>query len=80
MGIFPQPESHSLAAQGSLSGSLDARSLTRSSSLREIPDEELKKFCSRVSKLLQKEDVGPEAIDALQRLFLIVSATKYSRR
>uniref|UniRef100_A0A5F5PI98 Adaptor related protein complex 5 subunit zeta 1 n=1 Tax=Equus caballus TaxID=9796 RepID=A0A5F5PI98_HORSE len=58
--------------------SAGAESLLRQA--REIPDEELKKFCSRVSKLLQKEDVGPEAIDALQRLFLIVSATKYSRR
>lgn len=47
---------------------------------REIQDEELKKFCSRVSKLLQKEDLGPDAADALRRLFLIVSATKYNRK
>ncbi|XP_037669873.1 AP-5 complex subunit zeta-1 isoform X3 [Choloepus didactylus] len=46
---------------------------------REIQDEELQKFCSRVSKLLQ-EDPGAEAVDSLQRLFLIISATKYSRR
>ncbi|XP_008070215.1 AP-5 complex subunit zeta-1, partial [Carlito syrichta] len=47
---------------------------------REIQDEELKKFCSRITKLLQKEDLGPDTIDSLQRLFLIVSATKYNRR
>ncbi|XP_013008190.2 AP-5 complex subunit zeta-1 isoform X1 [Cavia porcellus] len=46
---------------------------------REIQDEELQRFCSRVSKLLQ-EDLGPATVDALQRLFLIVSATKYARR
>ncbi|XP_008017003.3 AP-5 complex subunit zeta-1 isoform X2 [Chlorocebus sabaeus] len=47
---------------------------------REIQDEELKKFCSRISKLLQAEDLGPDTLDSLQRLFLIISATKYSRR
>ncbi|XP_019493154.1 PREDICTED: AP-5 complex subunit zeta-1 isoform X3 [Hipposideros armiger] len=47
---------------------------------REIQGEELKKFCSRVSKLLQKEDLGSDAVDALRRLFLIVSATKYNRK
>ncbi|XP_074170080.1 AP-5 complex subunit zeta-1 isoform X2 [Rhinolophus sinicus] len=47
---------------------------------REIQDEELKKFCFRVSKLLQKEDLGPDAADTLRRLFLIVSATKYNRK
>uniref|UniRef100_A0A8D2DDZ0 Adaptor related protein complex 5 subunit zeta 1 n=1 Tax=Sciurus vulgaris TaxID=55149 RepID=A0A8D2DDZ0_SCIVU len=47
---------------------------------REIQDEELQRFCSRVSKLLQEEDLGPTAVDSLQRLFLIVSATKYPRR
>ncbi|XP_021110337.1 AP-5 complex subunit zeta-1 isoform X2 [Heterocephalus glaber] len=46
---------------------------------REIQDEELQRFCSRVSKLLQ-EDLGPATVDALQRLFLIISATKYVRR
>ncbi|XP_013969797.1 AP-5 complex subunit zeta-1 isoform X2 [Canis lupus familiaris] len=45
-----------------------------------IQDEELQKFCSRVVKLLQKEELGPDAVDALQRLFLIVSATKYKRK
>lgn len=54
--------------------------LTASSWFREIQDEELRKFCFRVSTLLQKEDSGPEATDALRRLFLIVSATKYSRK
>ncbi|XP_043828016.1 AP-5 complex subunit zeta-1 isoform X2 [Dromiciops gliroides] len=47
---------------------------------REIQDEELKKFCSRITGLLQKEDLGNETLDCLQRLFLIVSATKYSRK
>ncbi|KAI2544838.1 adaptor related protein complex 5 subunit zeta 1 [Homo sapiens] len=47
---------------------------------REIQDEELKKFCSRICKLLQAEDLGPDTLDSLQRLFLIISATKYSRR
>ncbi|GAB5582649.1 AP-5 complex subunit zeta-1 isoform X2 [Prionailurus iriomotensis] len=47
---------------------------------RDIRDEELKKFCSRVVNLLQKDELGPDAVDALQRLFLIVSATKYKRK
>ncbi|XP_032115483.1 AP-5 complex subunit zeta-1 isoform X2 [Sapajus apella] len=47
---------------------------------REIQEEELKKFCSRISKLLQTEDLGPDTVDSLQRLFLIISATKYHRR
>lgn len=46
---------------------------------REIRGEELRRFCSRVSQLLQK-DLGPDTADALQRLFLIVSATKYNRK
>ncbi|KAF7477864.1 AP-5 complex subunit zeta-1 [Marmota monax] len=46
---------------------------------REIQDEELQGFCSRIIKLL-REDLGPAAVDALQRLFLIVWATKYPRR
>lgn len=58
---------------------LDARLLTASSLFRELQDGDLKKFCSRVSKLLQ-EDLGPDAADALRRLFLIVSATKYNRK
>lgn len=58
----------------------NSRSPTPRFSFREIQDEELQKFCSRVAKLLQKDDPGPDAADALQRLFLIVSATKYKRR
>ncbi|KAM5229193.1 AP-5 complex subunit zeta-1 [Ctenodactylus gundi] len=46
---------------------------------REIQEEELQRFCFRVCKLLQ-EDLGPATVDALQRLFLIVAATKYPRR
>ncbi|MXQ94040.1 hypothetical protein E5288_WYG008553 [Bos mutus] len=47
---------------------------------REVGAEELGRFCARVSALLQAEDWGPDALDALRRLFLIVAATKYSRR
>ncbi|XP_067858991.1 AP-5 complex subunit zeta-1 isoform X1 [Heptranchias perlo] len=46
---------------------------------REVQDEDLQKFCSRVSTLLQNKEYNNEAIDSLQKLFLIVSATKYSR-
>lgn len=46
---------------------------------REIQDEESQRFCSRVTKLLQ-EAPGPATVDALQRLFLIISASKYPRR
>ncbi|XP_003795491.1 AP-5 complex subunit zeta-1 [Otolemur garnettii] len=55
-----------------------AESLLRQA--REVQDEELRKFCSRISALLQEEDLGPDALDSLRRLFLIVSATKYNRR
>ncbi|XP_060116802.1 AP-5 complex subunit zeta-1 [Heteronotia binoei] len=47
---------------------------------RKIQDEELKKFTSRIAGLLQNQDFGNETIDCLQRLFLIVSATKYGRK
>ncbi|XP_032460933.1 AP-5 complex subunit zeta-1 isoform X1 [Phocoena sinus] len=47
---------------------------------RELRDEELGRLCARVCALLQEEDWGPDAPDALRRLFLIVSATKYNRR
>ncbi|XP_054574217.1 AP-5 complex subunit zeta-1 [Eptesicus fuscus] len=47
---------------------------------REVRDEELRQFCARVSALLRKEEPGPEAVDALRRLFLIISATKYGRK
>ncbi|XP_066496605.1 AP-5 complex subunit zeta-1 [Tiliqua scincoides] len=47
---------------------------------REIQDEELKKFISRITGFLQSRDLGNETIDCLQRLFLIVSATKYGRK
>ncbi|XP_041084998.1 AP-5 complex subunit zeta-1-like [Polyodon spathula] len=46
---------------------------------REIQDEDLQKFYIRVSKLLHGKDFGNETVDCLQRLYLIVSATKYSR-
>ncbi|KAL8175109.1 UNVERIFIED_CONTAM: AP-5 complex subunit zeta-1 [Gekko kuhli] len=47
---------------------------------RKIQDEELKKFTSRIAGLFHNQDFGTETIDCLQRLFLIVSATKYGRR
>uniref|UniRef100_A0A4X1TQK1 Adaptor related protein complex 5 subunit zeta 1 n=1 Tax=Sus scrofa TaxID=9823 RepID=A0A4X1TQK1_PIG len=55
-----------------------AESLLRQA--REIRDEELGRLCSRVCALLGREDWGSDALDALRRLFLIVSATKHSRR
>ncbi|XP_035869745.1 AP-5 complex subunit zeta-1 isoform X2 [Phyllostomus discolor] len=55
-----------------------AESLLRQA--RDIQAEELDKFCSRASQLLRKEDSGPDATQALRRLFLIVAATKYSRK
>ncbi|XP_078295938.1 AP-5 complex subunit zeta-1 isoform X1 [Panthera onca] len=74
MGISSRARAALSMAQGSTSGGWP-RSL-----LRDIRDEELKKFCSRVVNLLQKDELGPDAVDALQRLFLIVSATKYKRK
>ncbi|XP_048351219.1 AP-5 complex subunit zeta-1 [Sphaerodactylus townsendi] len=47
---------------------------------RKIQDEELKKFTSRITGLFQNQDFGNETIDCLQRLLLIVSATKYGRK
>ncbi|XP_051877477.1 AP-5 complex subunit zeta-1 [Pristis pectinata] len=46
---------------------------------REVQDEDLQKFCARISTLLQNKEYNNEAIDSLQKLFLIVSTTKYSR-
>ncbi|XP_066530479.1 AP-5 complex subunit zeta-1 isoform X2 [Hoplias malabaricus] len=48
---------------------------------REIQEEELQKFYGRISKHLPStKDVGGEVVDSLQRLHLIVSATKYTRK
>ncbi|KAG1968523.1 AP-5 complex subunit zeta-1 isoform X2 [Pimephales promelas] len=46
---------------------------------REIKEEELQKFCGRIFKLLHTKDVSGETVDSLQRLHLIVSATKHAR-
>ncbi|XP_058509817.1 AP-5 complex subunit zeta-1 isoform X1 [Solea solea] len=46
---------------------------------REIQESELQKFYSRLLKLLQAKEFGHETIDSLQRLHLILSATKYTR-
>ncbi|KAM9291234.1 AP-5 complex subunit zeta-1 isoform 2-T2 [Morus bassanus] len=46
---------------------------------REIQEEELRRFASRVAALLQGPEPGPEAVDGLQRLHLAVAATKYPR-
>ncbi|XP_067561493.1 AP-5 complex subunit zeta-1 isoform X3 [Pseudorca crassidens] len=76
----PQPESRPVTAQGVVSRSLVAGLPTLSSLFRELRDEELGRLCARVCALLREEDWGPDAPDALRRLFLIVSATKYNRR
>ncbi|KAK2916580.1 hypothetical protein QQF64_025122 [Cirrhinus molitorella] len=46
---------------------------------REIKEEELQRFCGRIFKLLHAKDVSGDTVDSLQRLNLIVSATKYAR-
>ncbi|XP_029294345.1 AP-5 complex subunit zeta-1 isoform X3 [Cottoperca gobio] len=46
---------------------------------REIQEPELQKFHSRLGKLLQGKELGHETVDSLQRLHLILSATKYTR-
>lgn len=46
---------------------------------RDIQEPELQKFYSRLIKLLQGKDLGLEAVDSLQRLHLILSATKFTR-
>ncbi|XP_068435122.1 AP-5 complex subunit zeta-1 isoform X2 [Clinocottus analis] len=46
---------------------------------REIQESELQKFQSRLGKLLHGRELGHEAVDSLQRLHLILSATKYTR-
>uniref|UniRef100_A0A9J8BWK9 Adaptor related protein complex 5 subunit zeta 1 n=1 Tax=Cyprinus carpio carpio TaxID=630221 RepID=A0A9J8BWK9_CYPCA len=45
----------------------------------EIKEEELQRFCGRIFKLLHTKDVSGDTVDSLQRLNLIVSATKYAR-
>lgn len=47
--------------------------------LREIKEDELQKFYGRVFKLLHSKDQAGDTVDSLQRLHLILSATKYSR-
>uniref|UniRef100_A0A3P9JPE8 Adaptor related protein complex 5 subunit zeta 1 n=1 Tax=Oryzias latipes TaxID=8090 RepID=A0A3P9JPE8_ORYLA len=46
---------------------------------REIQDSELQKFYIRLVKLLQFKEVSHELLDSLHRLYLILSANKYSR-
>ncbi|XP_028267177.1 AP-5 complex subunit zeta-1 [Parambassis ranga] len=46
---------------------------------RDIQEAELQKFYSRLVKLLQGKELGHETVDSLQRLHLILSATKYTR-
>ncbi|XP_029914643.1 AP-5 complex subunit zeta-1 isoform X2 [Myripristis murdjan] len=46
---------------------------------REIQESELQKFYSRLVKQLHGREFGHETIDSLQRLHLILSATKYTR-
>lgn len=47
---------------------------------RKIQDEELVKFCSQISNLLDNKDYGTETLDSLQKLYLIIGVTKYSRK
>lgn len=53
---------------------------TVSFTLREIQEPELQKFYSRLTKAFQAKELGHEAIDSLQRLRLILFATKYTRK
>ncbi|KAK7174505.1 hypothetical protein R3I93_001655 [Phoxinus phoxinus] len=46
---------------------------------REIKEEELQRFCGRIFKLLHTKDVSGDTVDSLQRLHLIVSASKHAR-
>lgn len=46
---------------------------------REIQGPELQKFYSRITKLLHGKDHGHETVDSLQRLRLILFATKFTR-
>lgn len=46
---------------------------------REINEDDLQKFYGRVFKLLHTKDQGGDTVDSLQRLHLILSATKYTR-
>uniref|UniRef100_A0A669EVZ1 Adaptor related protein complex 5 subunit zeta 1 n=1 Tax=Oreochromis niloticus TaxID=8128 RepID=A0A669EVZ1_ORENI len=46
---------------------------------REIQVSELQKFYSRLMKMLQGKELGHDTVDSLQRLHLILSATKYTR-
>ncbi|XP_077474720.1 AP-5 complex subunit zeta-1 isoform X2 [Stigmatopora argus] len=46
---------------------------------REIQESELQKFYNRLVKLLEGKEHGHETVDSLQRLHLILSATKYTR-
>ncbi|XP_071246444.1 AP-5 complex subunit zeta-1-like isoform X2 [Salvelinus alpinus] len=47
---------------------------------REIGEEELQKFYSRITKQLTGKEHGHDVIDSLQRLHLIMASTKYTRR
>uniref|UniRef100_A0A665TXE2 Adaptor related protein complex 5 subunit zeta 1 n=1 Tax=Echeneis naucrates TaxID=173247 RepID=A0A665TXE2_ECHNA len=46
---------------------------------REIQESELQRFYGRLVKLLQGKEFGRETVDSLQRLQLILTATKYTR-
>ncbi|NXG44717.1 AP5Z1 protein, partial [Psilopogon haemacephalus] len=61
-------------------GGAVARALTAACPGREIQEEELRRFASRVAALLRGPEPGPEALDCLQRLHLALAATKYPRR
>uniref|UniRef100_A0A4W3J1S6 Adaptor related protein complex 5 subunit zeta 1 n=1 Tax=Callorhinchus milii TaxID=7868 RepID=A0A4W3J1S6_CALMI len=58
--------------------SASAESLLRQA--REVQDEDLQKFCCRISTLLHNKEYNNETVDSLQKVFLIVSVTKYGRK
>ncbi|XP_038123258.1 AP-5 complex subunit zeta-1 isoform X1 [Cyprinodon tularosa] len=47
---------------------------------REIQESELLKFYSRLAKLFQVKELSHETLDSLQRLHLILSANKFTRK
>ncbi|NXC51450.1 AP5Z1 protein, partial [Penelope pileata] len=47
---------------------------------REVQEDELRRFAARVAAQLQGPEPGPEAADCLQRLHLVLAASKWPRR
>lgn len=47
---------------------------------REVQEDELSRFAARVAAQLQGPEPGAEAVDCLQRLHLVLAASKSPRR